>query len=61
MRTQTTGCREYREGWIGRRRMYKCRLCGYKFQVDTLRSLPQEERIRSVCKEKGVKGVVELY
>ena len=50
----TTRSREYRDGWLGRRRSYKCRACGAKFQVDTLRPLPENERICLICKtERG--------
>jgi hypothetical protein len=41
--------REYREGWLGRRRTYKCRVCGTKFQVDTLNPLPENKRVCSSC------------
>jgi hypothetical protein len=47
-----TTCRmhEYLEGWIGRRRTYKCRKCQAKFQVDTLNPLPIAKRICPICK-----------
>lgn len=48
MRT-TTRCREYREGWLGRRRNYLCRKCGNKFQVDTRNPLPESDRICPSC------------
>ena len=47
----TTRTREYREGWLGRRRNYRCRQCGSKFQVDTRYSLPEKERICPECME----------
>jgi transposase-like protein len=53
----TTRCREYREGWLGRRRTYKCRTCGNKFQVDTLGPLPEKLRNCKDCvKLKEVQG-----
>jgi len=42
--------REYVEGWLGRRRTYKCRKCGEKFRVDAMRPLPTKERICPRCK-----------
>ena len=47
----TTRSREYREGWLGHRRTYKCRKCGEKFQVDTREPLPEERRLCDTCKE----------
>lgn len=47
MRT-TTRCREYREGWLGRRRNYLCRVCGDKFQHDGFQ-LPEKARICDTC------------
>jgi len=52
MSSPTTRCREYKEGWKGRKRTYKCRECGEKFQVDTLNALPLEDRICPPCKER---------
>lgn len=46
----TSRCREKTEGWIGRRRTYKCRSCRIKFQVDTLYPLPIEDRYCNSCK-----------
>lgn len=46
----TTRSREYREGWKGRKRIYRCRSCGSKFQVDTLKPLPIKDRICEQCK-----------
>jgi len=48
-----TRCRTYREGWQGRRRTYSCRQCSLKFQVDTLNSLPEKERICTECKSNN--------
>ncbi|MBA7579557.1 hypothetical protein ES708_21428 [subsurface metagenome] len=45
-------CREKIEGWRGRRRWYKCRQCGERFQRDLRDSLPEKERICEVCKQK---------
>ena len=43
--------RQAREGgWLGRRRNYRCRRCGNKFQVDTIRPLAEEDRICHICK-----------
>lgn len=47
-----TRCREYTEGWLGRRRMYTCAECGVKFQVDTLNPLKKEDRVCQICQEK---------
>lgn len=44
-----TRSREYTQGWLGRRRWYKCRNCGEKFQVDTLNALPEAERTCRTC------------
>ncbi len=46
------GCRSRRclEGWIGRRRTYRCQRCKGKFQVDTLNSIPKKERLCPECK-----------
>lgn len=49
----TTRCREYREGRISRRRTYRCRQCPNKFQVDTLKPLPEYDRICPECKTKN--------
>ena len=43
--------REKIEGWTGRRRNYKCRGCGQKFQHDG-GQLPERERICAKCREK---------
>ena len=53
----TTRSREYREGWIGRRRTYKCRECGLKFQVDTREPLPEKDRVCQVCRPYDTKRV----
>jgi len=45
-----TRTREYREGKISRRRIYKCLICGEKFQVDTLNPLPDIEKYCHDCK-----------
>lgn len=50
----TTRCREYREGTRSRRRNYKCRRCGEKFQVDTINPLPEKARICPGCANKEV-------
>lgn len=47
-----TRCREYREGWLGRRRMYRCSECHNKFQVDTLNPLPQIEHVCLDCRKR---------
>lgn len=46
----TTRSREYKEGWLGRRRTYHCTECNDKFQVDTLHSLPKIDRVCPVCR-----------
>jgi predicted SprT family Zn-dependent metalloprotease len=46
--------REKTEGWLGRRRTYRCRVCHQKFQVDRLNSLPEEERVCRSCREGKV-------
>ncbi len=38
-------------GWLGKRRTYKCRMCGDKFQVDTKDPLPLYERKCPKCKD----------
>lgn len=45
--------REKIEGWLGRRRIYKCRQCGNKFQVDTLEPLPKLYRICPQCRDNN--------
>lgn len=45
-------CREKTEGWKGRRRTYKCRECGNKFQVDTLNPLPEKDKLCPTCKPR---------
>ena len=42
-------CREYKEGWQGRRRYYWCLSCGQKFMVDTRVTLPQKSRLCDEC------------
>ncbi len=42
--------RRAREGWAGRRRNYKCRKCGSKFQVDTRSPLPEDARLCRNCR-----------
>ena len=57
-----TRSREYVEGWLGRRRWYKCRSCGQKFPVDTLNPLPEADRTCRPCdnlKPHGVSPVLE--
>lgn len=49
----TTRSREYREGKISRRRTYRCRKCGEKFQEDRLSPLPENERICPDCLAKA--------
>lgn len=44
-----TRSRAYREDWCGRRRNYKCRKCGVKFQRDTSRPVPPGARICASC------------
>lgn len=46
----TSRKREKIEGRLGRRRTYKCRSCGQKFQVDTIGPLPEKERLCLICK-----------
>ncbi len=41
--------REKQEGWLGRRRTYKCRGCGEKFQTDTRDPIPEKERRCPKC------------
>jgi len=48
----TTRCREYTEGWLGRRRNYVCRECHAKFQVDTLGSLPEVDKACPDCRRR---------
>lgn len=45
-----TRTREYKEGWLGRRRTYHCTECNDKFQVDTLNPLPNIERVCPACR-----------
>jgi len=45
-----TKSREYRQGWLGRRRNYVCRECGEGFQVDTLNALPGIDRVCQICR-----------
>jgi len=47
----TSRCREKTEGKISRRRTYKCRKCGEKFQEDRLKPLPEAHRICPACQE----------
>jgi hypothetical protein len=54
----TSRCREKMEGRIGRRRTYKCRGCGKKFQEDRLGPLPIEERICDDCRAKKQQEVL---
>ena len=44
--------REKVEGWLGRRRTYRCRQCRQKFQVDRLNPLPEKDRICEICRTK---------
>lgn len=37
-------------GWLGRRRNYRCRQCGEKFQVDIRDPIPETERICPECR-----------
>ncbi len=46
----TSHCREKAEGWRGRRRNYKCRECGVKFQDDVLKPLPEIDRVCFNCR-----------
>ncbi len=48
----TSHCREKTQGWLGRRRTYRCRECKAKFQVDALRPVPVKDRICYACKYK---------
>jgi len=48
MKTQTRS-REYLTGWLGRKRNYKCRACGEKFQHDG-GQLPEKARICLDCR-----------
>ncbi len=48
----TTRCREYREGWLGRRRSYTCRECGIKFEEDKLSPLPEIDRVCPDCRKR---------
>ncbi len=38
-------------GWTGRRRNYLCRICRIKFQVDTSRAVPENDRLCPNCWE----------
>ncbi len=42
--------REYKEGWLGRKRTYHCTECNSKFQVDTLNALPKIDRVCPSCR-----------
>jgi len=45
------------EGWLGRKRTYRCRDCKEKFRVDTLKSIPEDKRICPICRYKvDIKG-----
>ena len=57
MRPQTRS-RIYREGRTSRRRTYTCRRkgCGRKFQVDTLKPIPERERICGHCHQEELWG-----
>jgi len=46
--TEGSRRREVREGWTGRRRWYRCRVCGDKFLHDGFR-LPENARICGAC------------
>lgn len=46
----TTRCREYREGWLGRRRTYYCVECQKLIHVDTLNPIPKIDRVCSECR-----------
>ena len=50
-----TRCREYVEGWLGRKRTYRCRTkgCGNKFQVDTRDPLPIKDRVCPECRDNA--------
>lgn len=48
MQTETRS-RACREGWLGRRRNYKCCKCGNKFRHDGLQ-LPKDLRICPECR-----------
>ena len=48
--SQTTRCREYMEGRIGRHRWYVCRTCRIKFKVFTRQPVPEKERLCNKCK-----------
>jgi len=54
----TTRSREYRGGWMGRKRNYICRKCGEKFQHDGFQ-LTEKERICPPCIKDTVKGKYE--
>ncbi len=41
-------------GWLGRKRIYRCRKCDSRFQVDTLNPLPEEDRICPSCKSEAL-------
>ena len=49
----TCRSRACREGWLGRRRTYKCRTCGDKFSLDLLNPMPVAERICRKCRLAG--------
>lgn len=46
--------REYAEGWRGKRRTYRCLVCGEEFVVDTLNPSKKAERICQECKKMEV-------
>jgi hypothetical protein len=59
MKTETRS-REYREGWLGRRRTYKCIICTDKFQEDRCGPLPKRERICPYCRNNTVLRIPHL-
>lgn len=48
----TTRSREYRQGWLGRRRTYRCRECGNKFQEDRMEPMPEYNRVCPDCRRR---------
>ena len=50
----TSRCRERAEGRLSRRRTYTCRRCHVKFQVDTVRPLPEKEMRCPACQQEGI-------
>lgn len=48
----TTRCREFIEGWLGRRRQYRCRECGEDFTEDRIKPLAEIDRVCNKCMKR---------